>query len=146
MASLQRYTVGGRFYYRIVESRRINGKPHPIPIMHIGSSDKLVNRLLSSPAVSPVKLRSYQHGDIAALKAMADRLEVVSIIDQHVDKSHRDISVGIAVLLAAINRAVEPCSKRAWADWAKQTSISRLFDISPEKCTSQYFWDRMDEL
>jgi transposase len=146
MASLQRYTVGGRFYYRIVESKRINGKPHPIPIMHIGSADELVNRLLSSPAVSPVKLRSYQHGDVAAFKAMADRLEVVSIIDRQVDKPHRDISVGVAVLLAAINRAVEPCSKRAWADWAKQTSISRLFDINPDKLTSQYFWDRMNEL
>lgn len=145
MASLQKYSVGGRDYYRIVESRRINGKPRPIPIMHIGPAEELVNRLLSAPSTGPYQIRSYQHGDVAALKAMADRLGLVSIIDQHVPSSHR-ISVGTTLVLAAINRAVSPCSKRAWATWADETSVHRLFEIKPQDFTSQFFWSRMDEI
>lgn len=147
MASLQKYSVGGRIYYRIVESRRVNGKPRPIPIMHIGSAEELVNRLLSSSgAAGPSRIRSYQHGDVAALKAMADRLAIAPMIDRHVKGSYQKLSVGTALLLAAINRAVEPCSKRAWAEWAEGTSIHRFFDVKPEQLTSQFFWDRMDEV
>jgi hypothetical protein len=57
MPSLQRYTVKGRDYFRIVESKRINGKPTPQPIMYIGSRERLIELLLSkqqqaSPAPS----------------------------------------------------------------------------------------------
>ncbi len=145
MASLQKYSVGGRDYYRIVESRRINGKQRPIPIMHIGSAEELVNRLLSKPSTGHYQIRSYQHGDVAALKAMSDRLGLAAIIDQHVSSAHR-VSVGMTLVLAAINRGVKPCSKRAWANWADETSIHRLFNIKPEDFTSQFFWDRMDEI
>ena len=37
-----------------------------------------------------------------------------------------------------------PCAKRAWAIWAQQTSVHRLFDLQPAAGTSQYFWDQMD--
>lgn len=47
MASLQKYTVRGRDYYRIVESRRINGKPTPQPVMYIGSRERLIELLLN---------------------------------------------------------------------------------------------------
>jgi transposase len=53
--------------------------------------------------------------------------------------------VGTALLLAAINRAVRPRSKRGFASWAAGTSLSRLFpDLDPEALTSQFFWDQMD--
>lgn len=52
--------------------------------------------------------------------------------------------MGTTLVLAALNRAVWPCSKRAWAPWAQRTSVHRLFDIAPETLTSQYFWDQMD--
>lgn len=152
MSSLQKYSVGGRPYYRIVESRRINGKPTPVPIMYIGSSKELVARLLRSEQTSaqPISVRSYQHGDVAALKALADRLKVIEIVDKHVPTTgHRKVSVGTTMLLAALNRAVKPRSKRAWAEWAQETSIGHLFDISPkqlQQITSQHFWSCMDDI
>ena len=151
MASLQKHVVKGRTYWRIVESRRINGKPRAVPVLHLGTADALLERLLKAP-VGALRLRSYQHGDVAALKAAADRLGVVSIIDKHVPeqprgkrKSHRDVSVGTTLLLGALNRAVRPSSKRGWAAWAEQTSLHRLFPgLDVKKLTSQYFWDQMD--
>jgi len=144
MASLQRVRVGGRTYWRIVESRRINGKPRPVPVLHLGTADALLNRLLKAPQ-GELKVHSFQHGDVAALKAVADRLAVASIIDRHVTRKARKLSVGNTLLMAAMNRAVRPRSKRGWASWADQTSLHRLFPgLKADTLTSQYFWDQMD--
>ena len=144
MASLQKHRVGGRTYWRIVESRRVNGKPRPVPILYLGSADDLLNRLLEAPG-GELRIRSFQHGDVAALKAAADRLGVVSIIDRHVRRRARKLSVGTTLLLAALNRAIRPRSKRGWAAWACQTSLGRLFPkLKLKTLTSQFFWDQMD--
>jgi hypothetical protein len=145
MASLQRLRIKGHSYWRIVESRRINGKPRPVPILYLGSADQLLQRLLAGPP-GPLRLRSYQHGDVAALKAVADQLDLVSIIDGCVKQSRRSLSVGTSLLLAAINRAVKPRSKRAWAAWAEGTSLAHLFALRPQTLTSQHFWDQMDTI
>lgn len=42
MASLQKHQVKGRTYWRIVESRRVNGKPRPVPVMYLGSAEDLL--------------------------------------------------------------------------------------------------------
>lgn len=144
MASLQRHVVRGRTYWRIVESRRVNGKPRAVPVMYLGTADKLLERLLESPQ-GRLRIRSFQHGDVAALKAAADRLGVASIIDRHVATRRRGLSVGTTLLLGALNRAVCPRSKRGWASWASKTSIHRLFPgLKAEMLTSQFFWDQMD--
>jgi transposase len=143
MASLQKHRVAGHTYWRIVESRRIRGKPRPIPILHLGTADALLDRLLRAPE-GRLSIRSFQHGDVAALKALADRLDVVRTIDRHIKKRRRKLSVGTTLLLAALNRAVRPRSKRGWAGWAQGTSLARLFPGLPvESLTSQYFWDQM---
>ena len=103
-------------------------------------------RLLSGGGEqSKLSVRSFQHGDVAALKAIADRLDVAGIIDKHV-KSKRKIAVGTTMLLAAINRAADPCSKRAWSAWAEETSIHKLFALEPQDLTSQHFWNCMDDI
>jgi transposase len=144
VASLQKHKVAGHTYWRIVESRRIDGKPRPVPVMQLGTADALLDRLLHAPAGS-LRLRSFGHGDVAALWAAAQRLDVVSVIDQHVPKKRRALSVGQTLLLAALNRAIRPRSKRGFAAWAATTSIERFVPrLKVKKLTSQYFWDQMD--
>lgn len=144
MASIQRHQVQGHTYWRIVESRRVNGKPRPVPVMYLGTAEDLLRRLSSEPH-GHVTVRSFQHGDAAALKALIDRLDVVGIIDRHVSGSARPISVGTTLVLAALNRAIRPRSKAGWASWAAETSVPILFGLEhPEKVTSQHFWDQMD--
>ncbi len=72
MASIQKVKVGRHTYYRIVESRRVNGKPRPVPLLQLGTADQLLQRLLTQ-SEPHLTVRSDQHGDVAALKAMADR-------------------------------------------------------------------------
>jgi len=147
MASLQRVRVGGRSYWRIVESRRINGKPRAVPILHLGTADALLDRLLRAPE-GQRRIRSYQPGDIAALKAVADRLGVVDLIDGEVGPSRSRIaSVGTTLLVGALNRAIRPRSKRGWASWAAGTSLHCLFPgLKTEALSSPCFWDQMDRV
>jgi hypothetical protein len=42
MASLQPIRTKGHTYWRIVESRRVDGKPRPVPILYIGTADALL--------------------------------------------------------------------------------------------------------
>ncbi len=148
MVSLAKVKAGGRTYWRIVESRRVNGKPRPVPILHLGTADALLERLLKAPE-GQLRIRSFQHGDVAALKSAADRLGVEKIFDRHLQKlrkpKKRSLPVGQTLLLAAFNRAVQPGSKRAWSKWANGTSLHRLFlGLKPQDLTSQHFWDQMD--
>jgi transposase len=147
MASLQKHVVRGHTYWRIVESRRVNGKPRPVPVLYLGTADSLLQRLLEAPA-GRLTVRSYQHGDVAALKAAADRLGVVSLIDRHFPgQNGQRPSVGTTLLLGALNRAVKPRSKRGWSAWAAKTSLHRLFPgLKVKSLTSQFFWDQMDRI
>lgn len=147
MASLQKHVVSGNTYWRIVESRRIDGKPRPVPILYLGTANSLLDRLLNAPAGS-LCVRSFQHGDVAVLKAAADRLGIVSLIDRHFPgQSGKRPSVGTTLLLGALNRAVKPRSKRGWAAWAAKTSLNQLFPgLKEQSLTSQYFWDQMDRI
>jgi dihydroorotate dehydrogenase len=45
---------------------------------------------------------------------------------------------------AAINRAVSPTSKLQFADWYRQTVLTRLLPTDPAALSSQNFWNHMD--
>jgi transposase len=75
---------------------------------------------------------------------MANRLDLVALIDRHLPSTRRAFSMGTTLLLAALNRAVWPCSKRSGASWAEHTSLAHLFALQPAALTSQFVWDPMD--
>jgi len=139
MASIQHVKAGRPTADRRVESRRVNGTPRPIPRRHLGTADQLLHRLLT-PAPPRCPLRSYQHGEVAARKALADRLGLGALIAHHCPASRRALAMGTTWGLAALKRAVWPCAKRAWAPWAQRTSGPRLFAIAPDPLTRQDCW------
>jgi hypothetical protein len=114
-----------------------------MPLLHLGTADQLLNRLLSAPQ-GPLRIHSSQHGDGAAFQAMADRLDLISRIDRHVPQPPRPLSVGTTFVLAAVNRAIKPRSKRGVAPGAKTTAIAHRFGMQGAQLTSQYCWDQMD--
>jgi len=54
------------------------------------------------------------------------------------------IILGHSLVLAAINRAAWPKSKRAFAAWYQGTVLARLVPALPDELRSQRFWDHMD--
>jgi transposase len=152
MATIQSRMCRGHKYWYIVESKRINGKPRPVVIECLGSTEKLLHRLNNSNN-DQKKIESFSHGAIGALLTLAKKLNVVEIINKYTcsqreywaEKPLRnDLTAGITLLLAAIGRVCSPTSKRSWREWAEKTSLAHLLRISIGKIDSQHFWDLMD--
>ncbi len=142
MATLQKKKCRGKTYWQIVESRRVNGKPRPIVLMHLGSAEKLLLRLQQGVG-KPFKAKVLQFGALAALWNIAQELQIVEIIDRHVKKRHQGLSCGQYILLAALNRCVGATSKKSLYDWYSKTVLSRLLPTSMRSLSSQRFWDHM---
>jgi transposase len=150
MPSLQRYTSHGRTYYRIVESYRKEGKPRIRVLAHLGKVEDLLN--LFQGKNRSLRLKSRMVGAVCALDHLAKELDIAGHINrvlldrmEHVQQRDR-MSVGETLVAAMIGRACSPTSKRAFADWAETTYLGDLMGFSPERLTSQHFWDQMNVL
>ena len=161
MASLQAVRVKGKTYYRLVTCRRVNGKPTPVVLAYLGKADDIQKRLQGA---DQARVRSWSHGAAAALYGLARELRLAELIDRHLSESGRrlrpssktpgpvrpktndGLTVGQSLTLVAIGRACCPTSKRAFATWAKTTTLGQLADVDVARLTSQHFWDQMDQL
>jgi transposase len=151
MVSIIKKTVRGRSYYYARECRRVAGKPKIVWQKYLGKADDIVAALSQGPAAgvaSPESAVVTEFGAVAALFDLAQRLRLVEHIDRHVAarRGPDGPSVGAYLLVAALNRCVEPRSKAQIASWFDRTVLRRLLDFRPEQLTSQRFWDQMDRL
>ena len=145
VATIQKKVSRGHTYWQIVESRRVNGKPRPIVLLHLGTADGLLRRLQKAED-RPVKAKVFQFGPLAALWNIAAEIDVVGIIDRHSCKRDQGLSCGQYMLLAALNRCVAATSKSSLYDWYRKTILQRLLPTSKRSLASQRFWDHMDYL
>lgn len=150
MAFLSSRKSRGKTYWSICESRRIEGKPRNIPIEYLGTAETLLRRLSDEDDFS---IKSYSHGDTAALVNIAIELDIVNIINRYIptnQKGQRPIRDGLTVggtfLLGAIGRACHPTSKMGWYNWCERTSLEYCLKSSFKALDSQHFWDQMDFL
>ncbi len=145
MATIQKKVSRGRRYWQIVESRRVNGKPRPIVLAHLGTAEGLLRRLQEGPG-KPVKAKVIEFGALAALWCIAEELDVRGTIDRHVNKRAQGPTCGDYMLLASLNRCVAATSKSSFYDWYRQTVLHRLLPTSKRSLSSQRFWDHMSYL
>jgi len=145
MATIQKKVSRGHTYWQIVESRRINGKPRPVVLMHLGTAETLLRRLHKESA-KPFKAKVFQFGALAALYNIAEELEIVPTIDRYVPKREQGLSCGQYMLLAALNRCVGATSKASFYGWYRKTVLHRLLPASMGLLASQRFWDHMSYL
>jgi len=145
MATIQKKVSRGHTYWQIVESRRVNGKPRPIVLLHLGTADALLKRLEQDPG-QPVKAKVFQFGALAALWNIAQEVDLVNIIDHFVPKREQGLTCGQYMLLATLNRCVEATSKASFYGWYRKTFLKRLLPVSKGSLASQRFWDHMGYL
>lgn len=147
VSSLVKKTIKGKQYYYIVDSKRIDGKPKIVNQVYIGSVEAVIESLKESKAaVTPVYSEVLDFGAIAALYDVAQRLDVVGRIDAIAPKRNQGLSVGTYLLIAAINRAVNPLAKAGIEKWYAGTILSKLIPVSKNQLDSRRFWDNMDRL
>ena len=131
MASLIKKKKGKRFYYYMVESKRVNGKPRIVNQTYLGSVERVVRILSEYPKrVEPKEVEHLNFGLLAALLSVAKRINLVDIINRHTSKRRQGISIGDYVLLIVLNRCIDPKSKRSLCTWYKKSFCGFLEAIS----------------
>src|SRR6266542_5283256 len=133
MASLYKKVISGKPYWYLREMAWVDGKPKLVSERYVGSAADIAALLAArETAIMPQRTRHLAFGDVAAAWGIITRLGVVDTIDEVVGSRRSDAgaSVGTYLALAALNRLVDPCSKRALVDWWKTTAADRFTKIS----------------
>ncbi len=126
MATIISKTKKGRKYYYAVESKRVNGKPRITWQKYLGTVEGIVKRTEDAKPATPKEAVLSEFGGVAALLRITQRLGLLDLVNSAVPKRNQGPSVGHYMVLALINRAVDPCSKLAIGDWYEKTVLRRL--------------------
>jgi transposase len=145
---------GNKTYWYIAESHRVNGVSRQKILRSLGTvtdiNAKYENTVDTCEPVTDSALMEttyYKFGDVSALLDIAKRLDIEGIIDKHSPKRDQGLSIGSYMVLAAINRVVQPISKNLFFDWFKQTVLVDAYPKADEHTlSSQSFWNHMIEL
>lgn len=143
MATIIKKVKKGRPYYYAVESARVGGKPRIVWQKYLGTVDAIVKRAADARPAEPSEAVIFELGGVAALLGIAQRLRLTELVDEVVPKRDQGPSVGEYMVLAALNRALCPCSKMAIGDWYEGTVLRRLWGHPKSAFSSQRFWDHM---
>jgi transposase len=146
VASLYKKTINGKPYYYLREMARVEGKPTMVSERYLGSAEDIAAAMAGRDAATlPERTRHRGFGDVAAVWGMLDRLDVAGLVDEVAGARRSDAgaSVGTYLALAACNRVVDPCSKRAFADWWATTAADRFTKVSAAVLDHRRFWDAM---
>ncbi|MGH4002059.1 MAG: IS1634 family transposase, partial [Pseudonocardiaceae bacterium] len=106
MASLYKKVINGKPYWYLREMARVEGKPKMVSERYLGSAADIAALLdAREAAVMPERTRHLGFGDVAAVWAMLERLDVIATIDEVLGARRSDAgaSVGTYLALAALN-------------------------------------------
>ena len=99
--------------------------------------------IFTAPA-KPSEAVLFEAGGVATLLKFAYKLGLIDLINKIVPGNERGPSIGHYIVLAAINRALDPVSKLQIGDWYQDTVLQRLWGFPSSAFTSQSYWNHMD--
>ena len=167
-----KYKKGNPYYY-IVEGRRIGGKVKQVILEYIGPLEKLEQLALSgylmkkaqeeaaqnsvsettssaNTSISALEsadrsFKAYGHGAVMAMLWTAQQLGIEEILDESFShKTIKGMPRSRVMLLAMLQRAIEPGSKREFASWCRETSLPYHLQFDACELDSAAFWEAMD--
>src|ERR1039457_6981628 len=146
VASLYKKVISGRPYWYLREMGWVDGKPKMISERYVGTAAE-VEALLDAreERMLPERTRHLDFGAVAAAWGLLADLGVAAVIDEvtGTGPSGLPLSPGTYLALAALNRVVDPCSKRGLADWWRTTAADRFTKIPDSALDHRRFWDAM---
>jgi transposase len=142
MASLYQKKVGGKTYWYLREMARVEGQPKMVSERYLGSAAD-IEAAMDGSVARPELSRHLGFGAVAAGWATLQRLAVAEIVDEVIGARRADAgaSVGTYLALAALNRLVDPRSKRSFADWWATTAADRFTRIRAQVLDHRRAWD-----
>jgi transposase len=149
MTSLYKKVIHGRPYWYLREMGWVDGKPKMVSERYVGTAAD-IEALLETreQQMVPERCRHLDFGAIAAVWGLLADLGVAALIDQACGPvaSGLPLSPGTYLALAVLNRVVDPCSKRGFADWWRTTAADRFTKIGVSALDHRRFWDAMHAL
>jgi len=146
MAYITRKKIKGGTYYYAEESEWRDGRPRRKWQKYLGPLPKII-ATLEGEGEKPLYAEIFQLGAPAAHWHIAEQYGMVSLLDDILPKRQQGLSIGFYLTLAAMNRAIQPVSKRSMWHWFQDTILFRLFpEVSKEALNSQRFWDNLSTL
>jgi len=153
MASLITKWKKGNPYLYWVRSARVNGKPRIVEQVYLGPRDRVMQEIYEHftadkkeqmPELKRVSVIEF--GASALFYSVACELGLIELIDAVAGQPANctSLSVGQYLVIASINRAIYPTSKRAISEWYYSSVLSREIVVTKEELSSQRFWDHMD--
>ncbi len=139
MVHLAKKKKKGKTYLYLEERGWINGKSKRLWQIYLGPEHKFKEKsqIISIPEV---ETETIEFGLVAALYILAKKINLVNVINKFTEKRNQGLSVGEHLLLAAINRCVEPVSKTRLKEWLDSTVLSRLFPNLGSALDSRSYW------
>jgi len=145
MSSIVGKKHGDATYYYLVESARVGGRPRIVSQEYLGTAEELAAAMRGGGLGLPDRVQHKDFGAVAAAWGLLEDLGVAAVIDEVTGPRRADAgaSVGTYLVLAALNRLADPCSKRGFADWWAKTAAPRFTRIPVAVLDHRRFWDAM---
>jgi transposase len=146
MASLIAKKKANKLYYYVVESARVDGKPRIVHQTYLGTAEKVAALVKDRTAPVPLEATAVDVGLPGALWLAAQQTGVFELLQSLWPQPRSGPSPAHFLLLAAIHRICQPGPKTEVAGWYDRTILRSLWDFSPERFSSQEFWDCFDRI
>jgi len=145
MERLEAKKISGRTYYYYTRWGWVKGKCRRLWQKYLGKLEDIAKAVDGGP--SPLYAEVFECGLPTAVWLEVQRQQVVELADGLCPKRRQGLTVGQYLAIAAVNRAVEPVSKRAMWDWFSQTTLRRFLPAADQATlASQRFWDHMEAI
>jgi len=146
MERLEVKTIHGKQYYYYSKWGWKDKKCRRIWQKYLGKIEDIV-KAVEGGGPPPVYADVFHWGLPCALWKEVVRAKVVEIVDALCPKRKQGLSTGQYLSIAAVNRAMQPKSKRSMWGWFSQTALLRFLpEASKNALESQRFWDHMDRV
>jgi len=146
MERLESKKIHGRTYYYYSKWAWVNGKCRRVWQKYLGKLEDIVTAV-DQGGPAPLYAEVFQWGLPTALWKESLTAELLEHIDQLCPKRKQGLSTAEYLVIAAVNRAIRPASKRCMWEWFSQTSLLRhIPHASKTSLVSQRFWDHMDKI
>jgi hypothetical protein len=140
MASIVGKKRGGATYCYLVESARVGGKPRIVSQEYLGTAEELATAMRGGGLGLPDRVQHRDFGAVAAAWGLLEDLGVTGIIDEAAGlrRSDAGASAGTDLVLAALNRLADPCSKRGFAGWWAKSPLENWPGTRPDRSGSSW--------
>lgn len=129
MVFIERKIKKGKVYLYLTHKARINGKSKRVWTRYLGPEamfkDHIENIQLN--LTPDFEIATSDFGMPVVLMRLAERLDLINIINECTHKRDQGLSIGQYLLIATLNRCIHPRSKNQLRKWFSSSYLQHLF-------------------